>query len=224
MRILLVEDDARRFEPLQAALEAECYAVDFAMDGKTADELHFVNGYDLIVLNWTIPPPSGIELLWYWRETGDETPVLMITDHRNVEDLVCALDGGADDCLASPFSLAEFLARVRSLLRRRSRPLPELTVSNIHMDRAAHRVTLGDAQVQLSPKEFSILEYFLTRPGEVISRTELIEHVWDDSFDSLSNVVDVTIHRLRVKIDGGREKPLLRTVKGVGYVLGDEPD
>lgn len=221
MRVLLVEDERRYFGPMLEALTGECYAVDHAADGAAADELFFVNDYDLVILDWKVPPPTGMELLWHWREQGGETPILMLTEHPDVEDLVCALDTGADDCLAKPFAMAEFLARVRSLIRRRSRPLPQLTVDNIHMSRSAHRVTLGDGEIQLSPKEFAILEYLMEHAGEVISRTELIEHVWDDSFDSVNNVVDVTIHRLRAKIDGGRARPLLRTVKGVGYVLGD---
>ncbi|MBT8136493.1 MAG: response regulator transcription factor [Gammaproteobacteria bacterium] len=220
MRILLVEDEQQYYGPLLEALVGECYAVDHAADGHSADELYFVNDYDLVILDWIVPSPTGMELLWHWREKGHETPILMLTDHPEVEDLVCALDAGADDCLAKPFVMAEFLARVRSLLRRRSKPLPRLTVDNIQMNRAAHRVTLDDGEIQLSPKEFAILEYLLARPGEVVSRTELIEHVWDDTFDSINNVVDVAIHRLRAKIDGGRARPLLRTVRGVGYSLG----
>lgn len=152
-----------------------------------------------------------------------ETPVLMLTGRGDVDDRVSGLDSGADDYLTKPFSLVEFLARVRSLLRRRARPLQaRLEVADVSMDRAAHRVMVGREEIELSPKEFSLLEYFLSRPDMVVSRSELIDHVWDEAFDSLSNVVDVTVHRLRGKIDGGREAKLLHTIKGVGYVLKTE--
>ena len=220
MRILLVEGEARLSDALAEALEAECYAVDRAADGLTADELEFVNSYDLIILDWTIPPPSGIELLRRWREAGDGTPVLMLSGHPSVDERVSGLDTGADDFLTIPFSMSELMARVRSLLRRREKPLQSrLRVADINMDRAAHKVLVAGDTIELSPKEFSTLEYFLTRPDVVITRTELIEHVWDDAFDSMSNVVDVTIHRLRAKIDDDQKRKLLYTIKGVGYVL-----
>jgi DNA-binding response OmpR family regulator len=160
-------------------------------------------------------------LLRRWRAQADGTPVLMLHDQLKVEDKVSGLDTGADDLLPKPFALEEFLAHIRSLLRRRERPLhAALTVADLHMDRATREVTRGGRdRIGLSPKEFALLEYLLMRPDEVVSRSALIDHVWDDSFDSMSNVLDVTVHRLRGKIDGGCNGRLLHTIKGVGYVL-----
>lgn len=222
MRILLVENEICLADSLVDALEADAYAVDRAVDGSTADDLEFVNSYDLVILDWNIPPPTGIELLRHWRDEGDGTPVLMLSEHPSIETVVSGLDTGADDFLAKPFSIQEFLARVRSLLRRRATPLQlPLSAAGIEMNRASHRVTVNGEEIELTRKEFSILEYFLTRPGAVVTRSELIEHVWDESFDSMSNVVDVTIHRLRTKIESHNDQRLIRTVKGVGYALGD---
>ncbi len=220
MRILVVEDEAVLADAIVEVLRDEAYAVDLATDGTAASELMEVNTYDLVVLDWTIPPPSGIELLTEWRAAGRATPVLMLTGRAEVEDRVSGLDCGADDYLTKPFSLAELLARVRSLLRRRDKPLQTvLAVDDLEMDRAARQVTVGGEPVELSPKEFALLEFLLRRPDEVVTRTQLTEHVWDDSFDAMSNVVDVTVYRLRKKIDGDRELKLLHTLKGVGYVL-----
>jgi DNA-binding response OmpR family regulator len=220
LRILVVEDEDVLAQALVEVLEDEFYAVDRAGDGETASELADVNDYDLIVLDWTIPPPTGIELLRMWREAGRDTPVLMLTGRTAVDDKVDGLDTGADDFLGKPFLLPEFLARVRSLLRRRAKPLQAtLSAGDVVMDRAARRVKVGERSLDLSPKEFALLEYFLNHKDQVITRTALTEHVWDDSFDSLGNVVDVTIHRLRKKIDGERGDRLLHTLKGVGYVL-----
>jgi two-component system, OmpR family, copper resistance phosphate regulon response regulator CusR len=223
VRILIVEDEAVLAQALAEVLEDECYAVDLAGDGETASEMVEINIYDLIVLDWTIPPPTGIELLRAWRRQGKDTPVLMLTARSGIDDRVDGLDTGADDFLTKPFSLPEFLARVRSLLRRRVKPLQStLSAGDLVMDRAARRVLVAGRALDLSPKEFALLEYFLNRKDEVVTRTELSEHVWDDSFDSLGNVIDVTVHRLRKKIDGDREDKLLQTLKGVGYVLKNQ--
>ena len=220
MRILVVEDEEALAEAVVEALEDECYAVDLARHGEAAEELMHVNTYDLVVLDWTIPPPTGIELLRAWRRSGDHTPILMLTGRTGVEDRVDGLDTGADDYLTKPFSLVELLARVRSLLRRREKPLQtSLEADDLAMDRASRAVTVAGRPLKLTPKEFALLEYLLCHKDEVVTRTQLTEHVWDDSFDSLSNVVDVTIYRLRKKVDGGRKRLLLHTVKGVGYVL-----
>jgi DNA-binding response OmpR family regulator len=218
-----VEDEDVLAQALAELLETEFYAVDLATDGRTAEELADVNSYDLIVLDWTIPPPTGIDLLRRWRGQGKETPILMLTGRIAVNDRVDGLNTGADDYLTKPFSLAEFLARVRTLLRRVNRPLQvSLQAGDLVLDRTSHQVTADGQAVELSPKEFALLEYLLLHKDKVVSRTEISEHVWDDSFDSFANVIDVTVHRLRKKIDGERPKHLLHTVKGVGYMLRSE--
>ena len=223
MRILVVEDDATIAAAVEEALRVSHYAVDLVGDGAAADEAVAVNKYDAIVLDWGIPGGSGIDLLRQWRRRGVETPVLMLTGRSAVEDRVDGLNSGADDYLTKPFSVAEMVARVQSLIRRRDRKLQlNLAAADVEMNRPARMVTVGGEAVELSPKEFALLEYLLHRVDEVVTRTEISEHVWDDSFDSMSNVIDVTIHRLRRKIDGDRAATLLQTVKGVGYVLKSE--
>ena len=220
MRILLVEDDPDIATAVEEALVSSRYAVDCVADGLSAEEAVAVNDYDAIVLDWGIPGRSGIDLLRSWREEAIETPVLMLTGRSDVEDRVDGLNSGADDYLTKPFSLAELLARVRGLIRRRERSLQmRLVAADVEMDRAGYSVTVAGEAIVLSPKEFALLEYLLHRVGEVVTRTEISEHVWDDSFDAMSNVIDVTVHRLRRKIDGDGKGILLHTVKGVGYVL-----
>lgn len=223
MRVLVVEDEPALAQALVELLTRESYATDHAADGSTAEELVEINGYDLVILDWTIPPPTGIELLRVWRGAGRDFPVLMLTARDSVGDRVDGLDTGADDYLAKPFSLVELLARVRSLLRRRDRPLQvALSAGDLEMDRSAHRVVVAGSELVLSPKEFGLLEYLLVRKGEVVTRSDLSEHVWDDHFDPLGNVIDVTVHRLRKKVDGDRADRLIHTVKGVGYLLRPE--
>lgn len=220
MRILAVEDEPVFAEALVERLRAEAYAVDHAATGSRAAELVDLNPYDLVILDWSIPPPSGIELLRVWRGRGLLMPVLMLTGRAGLDDRIGGLDSGADDYLTKPFQFGELLARVRSLLRRRQQPLqPVLAAGDLEMNRASHAVLLAGQPLELRPKEFAILEYLLSRVDQVVSRTELVEHVWDDSFDSFSNVVDVTVHRLRKKIDGNEPRALLYTLKGVGYLL-----
>lgn len=222
MRLLIVEDEEKLVEALVEALGDEAYAVDIAFTGSEAEELVYSIDYDLVILDWTIPPPSGIDLLREWRAQGKEFPVLMLTGRTGIGDRVNGLDTGADDYLVKPFSFPEMLARVRSLLRRRSKPFQVFQAGDLELERRSRRVTVGGETLELPPKEFGILEYLLARVDETVSRTELVEHVWDDSHDSLSNVIDVMMYRLRKKIDGGRDAKLLHTVKGVGYVLTSE--
>lgn len=220
MRILLVEDDETLADAVVEALSRQAYAVDHAADGARADELASVNDYDLILLDRSLPSgPGGMELLQQWRSKGLQTPVLILTASSAIEDRVDGLDLGADDYLTKPFSFAELLARVRSLLRRRQKVITVLQAADVELDAASHQVKIRGELTELAPKEFGILQYLLTRVGEPVSRSELAEHVWDDDFDAMSNVIDVLIYRLRKKIDGGRDSKLLQTVKGVGYVL-----
>lgn len=223
MRILIVEDEATLAEAVAEVLRDARYAVDLASTGDEADEMMAFNDYDLVLLDWTIPGPSGIELLRQWRGAGLDVPVLMLTGHDSVEDRIDGLDHGADDYLTKPFAFAELLARVRSLLRRRSKTYQgPLEADDLVMDRAAHRVELAGKPVKLSPKEFALLEYLLTRKGEVVSRSDISEHVWDATFDTATNTIEVILHRLRKKVDGARPEKLIHTVKGFGYVLQEE--
>jgi two-component system, OmpR family, response regulator len=221
MRILVVEDEAVLADALLGALEEEDYAVDLVGDGESADLRMSAEGYDLVILDWRIPPPDGLELLRRWRGAGIGVPVLMLTGVGGIPERVDALDTGADDFLAKPFSFAELLARVRSLLRRRHRTLPrEIEAGDLRLERATHTVTLGGEPVVLSPREYALLEYLMARLDEVVSRQELAERVWGEEDEPQSNLVDVTVHRLRRKIDpDDRAGRLLHTVKGVGYLL-----
>jgi two-component system copper resistance phosphate regulon response regulator CusR len=223
MRILVVEDNDVLARALVATLRHERYAVDLATTGAAASELAAVNDYDLVVLDWSIPPPTGIELLRAWRAEGRDVPVLMLTGHADLDHTVDGLDTGADDYLTKPFRDGELLARMRSLLRRRERPLDgPLEAGDLVMDPATGEVTVEGEAVELSAKEAALLEYLLRQRGRVVSRSELSEHVWDETFDPVSNVVDVTVYRLRRKIDGDRTERLLHTVVGRGYVLRPE--
>lgn len=222
MRILLVEDDDILAEGLVEALEDAFYTVDRAATGAAADELATVSDFDLVILDWSIPSPSGLDLLARWRRRGLVVPVLMLTGRKALEDRVSGLDSGADDYLTKPFAIAELLARVRSLLRRRERPLQPLEAGDLALDRAAREVTVAGRPVRLTPKEFGVLEYLLIHRGRAVSREELGEHVWDRAWDAASNTLDVIVYRLRKKIDGARDARLLHTVPGVGYRISAE--
>ncbi|HMB52059.1 MAG TPA: response regulator transcription factor [Thermoanaerobaculia bacterium] len=225
MRILVVEDEPVLADALVDVLEDEHYAVDLSLDGDGADERMGSGGYDLVILDWKIPPPDGIELLRRWRGQGEEVPVLMLTGIGGIPERVDALDTGADDFLAKPFAFEELLARVRSLLRRRPRTVKaNLEAGDLVMDRASHSVTRDGKPIDLSPREFALLEYLLAHKDEVVDRQQLAERVWGEDERPQSNLVDVTIHRLRRKIDHGRKGRLLTTVKGVGYMLRSEAE
>ena len=220
MKILLVEDDRRLSEALEQVLTGDAYAVDTAFDGTTAYELAEVNDYDLIVLDLTIPPPTGLELLEMWRAAGVGVPILVLTALDGVRDRVKGLDTGADDYLPKPFDFDELLARVRCLLRRTSRPrISTYRAGDLEMQRATGQVEVAGRPLALSPKEFALLEYLLMNKDRLVTRTDISEHVWDSSFDSMSNIVNVFIYRLRKKIDGRSERKLIHTVPGQGYVL-----
>jgi len=221
VRILVVEDETELADAVVEALEDEYYAVDHAADGKRAAALMQANQYDLVVLDWSIPPPTGLELLRRWRREGYGTPVLLLTGSRtSVRDKVEGLDVGADDYLTKPFAFAELRARIRGLLRRREKHLhTDLQAGDLVMQRAARAVTVNGDPLHLSPKEFGLLEYLLLHKDRVVSRHDLSEHVWDERFDPMSNVIDVLIHRLRKKVDGTRPTRLLHTVPGAGYIL-----
>lgn len=220
MRILLVEDDERLSESLKDLLEDESYAVDAALDGSMASELAAVNEYDLIILDLIIPPPTGMDLLQQWRKNGAQVPVLILTAQSSIEERVAGLDRGADDYLIKPFEYEELLARVRAVMRRReTSELVTLTAGDLEMHRETRRVLVAGQDIDLSPKEFALLEYMLTNKDRAVTRAQITEHVWDSSFDSMTNIVNVFVYRLRKKVDGESERRLIHTVKGQGYVL-----
>lgn len=205
---------------LSKGLREESYAVDVAGDGDHALESAFVNDYDLVILDVMLPGRNGFEICRELRSSGSQVPVLMLTARDAVEDRVAGLDSGADDYLSKPFDFEELLARVRALMRRAPALLPAvLNVADLAVDTRARRVSRGGREIELTAKEYALLEYLARRAGEVVSRADLAEHVWDESYDPFSKVIEVFIQRLRRKVDGGREKKLIRTRRGEGYVL-----
>jgi two-component system OmpR family response regulator len=225
MRVLLVEDEIKMSRALRRGLEQEGYAVDTALDGH--DGLHRATewDYDAIVLDVMLPAADGFEVCRSLRAAECWAPVLMLTAKDAVDDRVRGLDAGADDYLTKPFSFEELLARLRALLRRGSEARPAvLQVGDLVLDPARHAVERGDARVELTAKEFSLLEYFMRRAGQVLTRSELIDHVWDFAFEGDSNVVDVYVRYLREKIDRPFGRETLETVRGAGYRLRAEDD
>ncbi len=224
MRILVVEDEEKVASFIRKGLEEERYAVDVALDGEEGLELAELNPYDLIVLDLMLPGLDGFRFIQRLRAQGVHTPILVLTARDSVGDKVKGLDLGADDYLTKPFAFAELLARIRALLRRGAPQAPPvLQVADLTLDPAARRVSRAGKPIELTAKEFALLEYFMRHAGRVLTRTMILEHVWDQSFDSYTNVVDVYVNYLRKKVDQGFEPRLIHTVRGVGYVLREEP-
>lgn len=226
MRILVVEDERKVASFLRQGLEEEGHAVEIAGDGAVAlDLMQGDQAYDLVVLDVMLPKRDGFEVLRMLRAQKIRTPVLMLTARDGVADRVAGLDGGADDYLTKPFAFEEFLARVRALLRRGSGAIqsPVLRIADLTLDPATREVRRSARRVELTAREYTLLEYFMRSPGRVLSRPMLAQHVWGLDFDSESNVVDVYVGYLRRRIEGPGERKLLHTVRGVGYVLKDEP-
>ena len=222
MRLLVVEDDVRLSEVLIRGLREEGYAVDSALDGGAALEQLSLNSYDAVVLDIMLPGPNGFEVCRQMRSAKLPTPVLMLTARDAVEDRIAGLDCGADDYLVKPFAFTELLARIRALLRRTPiSAAPTLHVADLTIDTASHRVSRGDEEVELTSKEYALLEYLVRNAGRVISRSEIAEHVWDENFDPFSNLIEVYVNRLRRKIDR-REPHLIVTRRNEGYMLRDE--
>ncbi len=220
MRILVVEDDAQVASFIRRGLREEQFAVDTAADG---DEAIFAAGsgeYDLIILDWRLPKRSGIDVLQALRADGITIPILMLTVRDELVDKITGFDAGADDYLTKPFSFDELLARVRALLRRRgSLVATVMRVDDLELDSLRHRVTRRGQRIELTNREYAVLEYLMRNAGRVVSRTMLAEHVWEQDFDPLSNVIDVHVARLRRKIDGDFDTKVLQTMRGSGYVL-----
>ena len=219
MRILLIEDDQRIANFVRKGLIEVGHSVDVAADGNEGGALSLSTSYDLVILDIGLPGMDGFEVLDYVRKHGGTMPVLMLTARDEVEDKVRALDGGADDYLTKPFSFAELEARVRALLRRGTNEVTAtLTVENVILDPVKRSVRRNDQAVELTPKEFAVLEYFMRSPGRVLTRTMIIEHVWQYQFDTDTNLVDVYVNRLRKKLSDS-DGQLLQTVRGVGYSM-----
>jgi DNA-binding response OmpR family regulator len=220
MRLLLVEDEARLAEVVRRGLIEHSYAVDLAGTSAQALDLAAANEYDAIILDRRLPDGDGAQVAAELRRNGMRTPVLMLTARDAVEDRVEGLDLGADDYLVKPFAFPELAARVRALVRRQmpERP-PVLSAGKIRLDPASHTATYAGGPIKLAPREFAILEYLLRRKGDVVRRGEIEEHCWDGDYDSLSNVIDVYVARLR-HLTGGERSPI-ETVRGVGYRLRD---
>jgi len=221
MRVLLAEDDpgVRRF--VMKGLQEQAYAVDAVATGSEALEQAEINSYDLIILDVMLPGLSGFEVCRRLREAGQKIPVLMLTARDAVEDRVAGLDHGADDYLTKPFEFRELLARMRALLRRPAELKPaQLHVSDLTLDTAGQTASRGGRNISLTHKEYALLEYLVRNVNRVVGRAEIAEHVWDEQFDPFSNLIEVYMNRLRRKIDGAKEIPLLHTRRGAGYVLG----
>ncbi len=223
MRILLVEDEKKVANFIRMGLAQEHYAVDVARDGQEGLQLAESVNYDLIILDLMLPRLPGLEFLKQLRTNKKATPVLILTAKGDVNDKVAGLDGGANDYLVKPFAFAELSARVRALLRRETQQDGAiLRYADLEVDITAHIVRRAGREIDLKPKEFSLLEYLLRNAGRAITRTMILEHVWDIHFDSISNVVDVHINSLRNKLDKDFRPQLIHTLRGVGYVLKDK--
>lgn len=221
MRILVAEDDRPVASFLKKGLEAEHYAVDVVPDGEEALYMAEAYDYDLLLLDLVLPKMDGLQVLHQIRTRKKNLPVLVLTGRTRVEDRVKGLDLGADDYMVKPFAFRELIARVRALLRRGNAPVDfTLRVEDLEMNLVERTVRRGDRKIELTPKEFALLEYLMRNQGRAVSRPMIIEHVWNFSFDTMTNVVDVYINYLRKKIDEGAEQKLIHTVRGVGYRIG----
>jgi two-component system, OmpR family, copper resistance phosphate regulon response regulator CusR len=220
MRILVVEDEVRMANFIERGLKEEHYTVDVAHDGEKGLYLLDLNPYDLIVLDVVLPDTSGIDVCKIIRSRKIISPVLMLTARSMVKDKVAGLDSGADDYLTKPFAFDEFLARVRALLRKNKPDKSTmLKVGELELDQLAHKVRRAGKEIALANKEYSLLEYFMLNADHVITRTMISEHVWNEDFDSLTNVIDVYVHRLRRKINDGFKTELISSLRGTGYIL-----
>ena len=220
MRILVVEDEPVAAAVLAKGLREHAYAVDVAGDGDTAFEQATINDYDLLILDVLLPGMSGLELCARLRAEGMTAPVLMLTARGEPDQRVEGLDAGADDYLAKPYHFPELLARVRALLRRGpALSSPIIAIDDLTVDTQARRVERAGRHIQLTTKEYGLLEYLARRRGEIVGRADIAEHVWDDSFDPMSNLIEVYVQRLRRKIDDDRAVKLIHTRRGSGYTL-----
>jgi DNA-binding response OmpR family regulator len=220
MRVLVVEDDSRMANVIAKGLREHSYAVDIAQDGDAGLYQASINDYDVIVLDVLLPQRDGYAVSRELRTRGDATPILMLTARATVDDRLTGFDAGADDYLTKPFSFRELLARIHALLRRDSKLRPEVfEIEDLIVDSASHRVLRASHEVELTAKEYALLEYLARHAGQLVSRADIAAHVWDDSFDPFSNAIEVYMNRLRKKIDGNNTSKLLHTRRGEGYIL-----
>jgi len=223
MRVLVVEDEKKVAAFIQSALEQEGYAVDTLPDGDAAGEQAAIIDYDCVVLDLMLPGRSGFQVLRDIRAKKPELPVIILSAQASPEERVAGLNAGADDYMAKPFALAELSARLRALLRRGTPRESVLRVADLEMDTIRRTVRRAGTSIDLKPKEYALLEFLMRNSDRPLTRSLIIEHVWDIHFDSISNVVEVHINSLRNKIDRGFGPPLIHTIRGVGYVLSDSP-
>jgi DNA-binding response OmpR family regulator len=221
MRLLLVEDDARIARFVAKGLREQAYAVDVTANGDDALYEAAINSYDLVILDVMIPGRNGFEVCRELRRARQRMPILMLTARDAVEDRVSGLDHGADDYLTKPFEFRELLARLRALLRRSEQLRPaQITVADLVLDTGAQSVSRAGRSIPVTTKEYALIEFLARNAGRVVGRAEIAEHVWDESFDPFSNLIEVYVNRLRRKIDAGESKPLLHTRRGAGYWFG----
>jgi two-component system copper resistance phosphate regulon response regulator CusR len=225
VRVLLVEDESRVAAFIAKGLREQAYAVDLAADGERAVYLATVNEYDLVILDVMLPVKDGHAVCRELRAAGFRSPILMLTARDAVDDRVAGLDSGADDYLTKPFDFKELLARLRALSRRprEVRP-PSLRVDDLTLDTASHAVSRGGRPINLTAKEYALLEFLVLNQGRVVGRERIAQHVWNESFDAFSNVIDVYVKRLRAKLDAGPARRLIHTRRGEGYVLRAVPE
>ena len=222
MRILIVEDEKGISGFLKDGLEEEGFAVDAADDGNKGLELALTNDYDLLLLDWMVPGISGIEVCRQIRKNKVNSPIIFLTAKDTVQDTVFGLEAGANDYIKKPFQFDELLARIRVQLRSKNGESKILKLGDIEMNLETHRVFRSSIEIELTPKEFSLLEFLIRNKGKVCTRTRIIEHVWDIHFNSDTSVIDVYINFLRNKLDTGKSPELIHTIRGVGYIAKEE--
>lgn len=223
MRILVVEDEKKVASFIKRGLEEEGFLVDVAYDGEEGRYMADTNPYDLILMDVMLPKKDGLTVVRELREKGMSAPVLCLTAKDTVDDIVSGLDSGSDDYLTKPFAFAELLARVRALLRRGGQDRgAEILFADLRLDPVAHKVWRSNKEIDLTAKEYALLEYFMRNPNQTLTRTMIAEHVWDYTFDSFTNIIDVYVNYLRKKVDKDFDKKLIHTVRGAGYVLKEE--
>jgi heavy metal response regulator len=223
MRILVVEDEKKVASFIQRGLEGEGFSVEVAYDGESGVEIGSQSSFDLILMDVMLPKMDGLQAIKALREKGVESPVLCLTAKDTVEDIVAGLDSGSDDYLTKPFAFAELLARVRALVRRGTQERgAEITYADLRLDPVAHKVWRSDSEIDLTAKEYALLEFFMRNPETTLTRTMIAEHVWDYTFDSFTNIIDVYVNYLRKKVDRDYTNKLIHTVRGIGYVLKED--